>query len=229
MKGKAMTPHVVKTITRPPATTLEAVAEFPPATHHEAQGRRGAIDWRIKPVQLGMRFCGPAVTVRCTPGDNLMIAAAISVAQPGDVLVIDGGDNPEQGPFGEVLATAAKARGVAAMVFNCAVRDASALRKLGLPVFSHGFSVKGTVKETLGAVNHPMVFGGVYVEPGDIVCGDDDGVVLVRAHEALAVAAASRAREEKEAVFMERLRAGECVLEVLGLDKVLSAKECQWE
>lgn len=221
--------HVIKNIKRPPAKVVNAVAEFTPATLHEAQGRRGALDWRIKPIYPGMRFCGPALTVRCTPGDNLMLSAAISIAQPGDVLVIDGGDNPEQGPFGEVLATAAKARGVAGMVFSSAVRDGPAIHKLGLPVFSSGLSMKGTVKETLGDINHPVVVGGVHIEPGDIIVGDDDGVVVVRPAEAETVARASREREDKEAGFMERLRAGENVTEVLGTDRILAAKGCTWE
>lgn len=221
--------HIIKNIKRPTADVLDAVAEFPPATLHEAQGRTGALDGRIKPIFPGMQFCGPAVTVRCTPGDNLMVQAAISIAQPGDVIVVDAGDSPEQGPFGEVLATAAKARGVAAMVFNCGVRDAPAIRKLGLPVFSVGLSIKGTVKETLGEVNHPVVVGGVHIEPGDVVCGDDDGVVRVRAAEAATIADKSREREAKEARFMERLRNGENVLEVLGMDRVLTAKGCSWE
>ncbi|MDB5825022.1 MAG: demethylmenaquinone methyltransferase family protein [Herminiimonas sp.] len=221
--------HVIKNIKRPALGVVKAVAEFPPATLHEAQGRRGALNWRIKPIADGMRFCGPALTVRCTPGDNLMLAAAISIAQSGDVIVVDAGDSPEQGPFGEVLATAAKARGVAGMVFNCAIRDAAAIRKLGLAVFSTGVSIKGTVKETLGDVNHPVMVGGVHIEPGDILVGDDDGVVLVRAADADTVARASREREDKESRFMERLRAGENVTEVLGMDRVLAAKGCTWE
>ena len=221
--------HIIKTIRRPAAEVVRAVAAFPSATLHEAQGRIGALDSRIKPVAQGMQFCGPALTVRCTPGDNLMVSAAISIAQPGDVIVIDAGGNEEQGPFGEVLATAAKARGVAAMVFNCGVRDAVALRKLGLPIFSIGLSIKGTVKETLGEVNHPVVVGGVHINPGDILCGDDDGVVLVRADDAITVAEKSAEREAKEAQFMERLRSGESVLDVLGMGKVLAAKGCRWE
>jgi len=221
--------QVIRNITRPAPELIRAVAEFPPATLHEAQGRRGAFDWRIKPIYPGMQCCGPALTVRCTPGDNLMLALAIALAQPGDVLVIDAGDSPEQGPFGEVLATAAMARGVAGLVFNSAVRDGPAIRALGLPVFARGLCMKGTVKETLGEVNHPVVVGGVHVRPGDIICADDDGVVLVKPEQAAQVAAASRAREDKEAEFMQRLRAGENVVQVLGLDQVLTAKGCRWE
>jgi 4-hydroxy-4-methyl-2-oxoglutarate aldolase len=222
-------PDVIKNIARPPAEVVQALSQFAPATLHEAQGRRGALDWRIKPIYPGMRFCGPALTVRCTAGDNLMLQVGISIAEPGDVIVIDAGDNVEQGPFGEVLATAAKARGVVGMVFSSAVRDGPAIHKLGLPVFSAGLCIKGTVKETIAEVNHPIVVGGVSIRPGDILVGDDDGVVLVRAVEAEKVAQKSREREAKEARFMERLRAGENVLHVLGMDRVLAAKGCTHE
>lgn len=222
-------PHVLRTITRPSQAVLQAVAQFPPATLHEAQGRRGALDWRIKPIYPGMRVCGPALTVRCTPGDNLMLQAAISIAQPDDVLVVDAGSNPEQGGLGEVLTTACLARGIAGMVINAAVRDGPAIRDKGFPVFALGLSMKGTVKETLGEVNHPVVVGGIHIRPGDIVCGDDDGVVLVRPEEAEEVAAKSREREDKETRFMKELEAGGDVLEVLGMSKVLAAKGCTWE
>jgi 4-hydroxy-4-methyl-2-oxoglutarate aldolase len=222
-------PNVIRTITRPTPELLKSLAELPPATLHEAQGRRGALDWRIKPIYPGMRFCGPALTARCTPGDNLMLQVAISLAQPGDVLVIDAGGNAEQGPFGEVLATACQARGIAGLVINSGVRDAPAIHKLGLPVFSTGLSVKGTVKETLGDVNHPVVVGGVRIAPGDVVAGDDDGVVVVMAADAERIAALSSEREDKEAAFMERLRAGEDVLKVLSMNRVLDAKGCTWE
>ncbi|TDY16853.1 4-hydroxy-4-methyl-2-oxoglutarate aldolase [Paraburkholderia sp. BL6665CI2N2] len=222
-------PHVTRTITRPSPSLIEALSALPPATLHEAQGRRYALDWRIKPIYPGMRFCGPALTARCTPGDNLMLQVAISLAEPGDVLVIDTGGNPEQGPFGEVLATACVARGIAGLVINSGVRDAAAIQKLAFPVFSTGLSVKGTVKETLGDVNLPVVVGGVSIAPGDVIAGDDDGAVVVPAADAARIATLSREREDKEAAFMARLRSGENVLQVLGMDRVLKAKGCTWE
>lgn len=220
--------HVVRSLQRPPQALVDAIAGFGPATLHEAQGRRGALDWRIKPISPGMRLCGPAVTARCTPGDNLMLQAAISIAERGDVLVVDAGDNCEQGGFGEVLATACLARGIAGLVINAAVRDAPAIRGLGFATFSRGLSVKGTVKETLGEVNRPIVVGGIAIRPGDLVCGDDDGVVAVPAEEAPELATRAQEREDKEARQKERLRAGEGVLEVLGMAEVLAAKGCTW-
>lgn len=220
--------HVVRSIQRPSRAVLEAVARYSPATLHEAQGRRGALDSMIKPIYPGIRVCGPALTARCTAGDNLMLQVAISVAQPGDVLVIDAGDNHQQGGFGEVLMTACRARGIAGLITNASVRDGQALRENGFPAFARGLCMKGTVKESLGDVNRPVVIGGEYIRPGDIVAGDDDGVVVVRAEEAKQVAESSREREEKEARFMAALREGADVLEVLGMDRVLEAKGCRW-
>jgi 4-hydroxy-4-methyl-2-oxoglutarate aldolase len=220
--------HIIRSFNRPPETVVKEIAKFSPATLHEAQGRRGALDSRIKPIGSGMRACGPAVTAQCPPGDNLMLQAAISVARPGDVLVVSAGNHTEQGGFGEVLTTACLARGIAGLVTDAGVRDGLAIKKLGFPVFCLGSCMKGTVKETLGTVNQPVVIGGVWVRPGDLVSADDDGVVIVRQEEAAEVAARAREREEKEARFMQALRNGANVLEVLGMDKVLAAKGCTY-
>jgi 4-hydroxy-4-methyl-2-oxoglutarate aldolase len=218
--------HIVTAIERPDAAVLEAVAALTPATLHEAQGRIGAIDSRIKPIYPGMRLCGPAVTVQCHAGDNLMLIAAIEVAQPGDVLVVAAGGRERQGGFGEVLATACRARGIQALVIDAGVRDGSALRAMGFPVFCPGLCVEGTVKETLGTVNRPIVVGGVHVRPGDVVNGDDDGVVVVRREEVAQVVCASVAREAKEAEVMRLLRAGGSIRELSGMGEVLRRKGC---
>ncbi len=220
--------HVIQSIPRLPAAVLEEIAKYPPATLHEAQGRRGAFDSRLKPIYPGMRLCGPAVTASCQPGDNLMLQVALSLAQPGDVLVVTFGGHAEQGGFGEVLATACQARSIAGLVTDGGVRDGQALRDLGFAAFCPGLCMKGTVKETIGTVNHPIVLGDVLVRPGDIVSGDDDGLCLVRREEVEEVAGLSEAREEKEAKFMQALRDGADVLEVLGMDKVLAAKGCTY-
>lgn len=218
--------HVIRTIKRPNGSLVSKIANYPPATLHEAQGRRGALDWRIKPIYSGMKCCGPAVTVQCHPGDNIMLFAAISVAEPGDVLVASFGENSEQGGFGEVLTTWCQARGIVALVTSGGVRDGLAIRDKGFPVFCPGLSVKGTVKETLGNVNHPIVLGGVWIHPGDIVSGDDDGVVVVRPEEAEVVAEKSQVREDKEAELMRALAEGANGLDLLGMGEVLDAKGC---
>jgi 4-hydroxy-4-methyl-2-oxoglutarate aldolase len=220
--------HIVTRIDRPNPEDLEAVAAVAPATLHEAQGRRGALDARIKPIYSGMRVCGPAVTAQCHPGDNMMLVAAISVAQPGDVLVVAAGGLEQQGGFGEVLATACLARGIAGLVIDAGIRDGLLVRDLGFPVFSTGLCMSGTVKETLGTVNQPVVIGGELVRPGDVVSGDDDGVVLVRREEVAAVVRASREREAKEARIIEALKQGGDVLALTGLAEVLKRKGCVW-
>ena len=222
-------PHVIRNIARPSKDLIAKVGAFTPATLHEAQGRRGALESRIKPIYSGMKFFGPALTVRCHPGDNMMLQLAISLAQPGDVLVVASGSDGEQGGFGEVLTTWCEARGVAALVTDGGVRDGLAIREHGFPVFCPGLCIKGTVKETLGTVNHPIVLGGVTIRPGDILCGDDDGVVLVLPEEAEQVAAQSQAREDKEAAFMKKLATGANALELFGVDKVIAAKGCTYD
>jgi len=220
--------HVIRSIQRPSSDEVASISRFTPATLHEAQGRSGALTSRIKPIYPGMRACGPALTARCHPGDNLMLITAISLAQPGDMLVVSAGDHPEQGGFGEVLATACKAKGIVGLVTDAGVRDGPAIRELGVNVFCYGLCMKGTVKETLGVVNQPIVIGGVAIHPGDIVSADDDGVVVVPQANIAAVVKDSAARDEKEAGVMKALRAKGDILELSGMKQVLAGKNCAW-
>lgn len=220
--------HIVKSFERPSPDEIKAISAYAPATLHEAQGRSGALTSRIKPIYSGMKACGPALTASCHPGDNIMLITAISMAQPGDVLIVSAGDHPEQGGFGEVLATACKAKGIVGLVTDAGVRDGTAIRALGFNVFCYGLCMKGTVKETLGTINQPIVIGGVAVHPGDIVSADDDGVVVVPKATIAAVVKASAAREEKEAQVMQALRQGGNILQLSGMDKVLAAKGCTY-
>lgn len=218
--------HVIRSFERPDPAAVKDIARYAPSTLHEAQGRTGALTSRIKPIYSGMRVCGPALTVSCYPSDNLMLITAISLAQPGDVLVVSAGDHPEQGGFGEVLTTACMAKGVVGLVTDAGVRDGLAIRKRGFNVFCYGLSMKGTVKETLGTINQPIVIGGIAVAPGDLVSADDDGVVVVPKNNIAAVSKASAEREAKEARMMAALEAKGNILELSGMDKVLAAKNC---
>lgn len=217
--------------TRPqlPERTLEALRREDVATIHEAMGRRGAMNGTVKPLADGMKTCGPALTVKCHPGDNLMLIKAISMAQPGDVIVTDMGGLIHSGPFGEVLAVECVAKKVAGLIFSCMVRDSAAIKRLGLPVFSSGRCVEGTAKATLGAINHPVVCGGLVVNPGDVVLGDDDGVVAVPAAEAAATLQKATERREKEETVMARLRAGESLFDIYGYQAVLDSLHCREE
>lgn len=210
--------------TRPSADFVRRLSGYSSATIHEAQGRRGALSSRLKPIDRDMQLCGTAFTVRCAPRDNLMLQVAISYAQPGDVIVVDAGGFEEAGSFGDVLANAAASRGIAGLVTDTGVRDSSDIRALGFPVFSGSISIKGTVKETIGALNEPVIVGGELIRPGDIVRGDADGLVVVRAEDAEAAIEASRARVEAEEGYIARYRAGETPIEVSGLRDVLREK-----
>jgi 4-hydroxy-4-methyl-2-oxoglutarate aldolase len=142
--------HVKTTVDRPSADAVSRLAKFSSATIHEAQGRKGALSSRIKPIDRSMSFCGPATTVRCAPRDNLMLQVAIHYAEPGDVILAAAGEYEEAGTFGDVLGNAMKAKGLAGLVTDSGVRDTQDLIELGLPVFSGSVSIKGTVKETIG-------------------------------------------------------------------------------
>jgi len=216
--------HIKKMSVRPSAAEVEALAKFSPATIHEAQGRRGALSSRIKPVDYRMKLCGPAFTVRCAPRDNIMLQLAINYAEPGDIIVVSAGEYEEAGSFGDVLANACLAKGIGGLVTDSGVRDTMQLRELGFPVFSLSVSIKGTVKETLTSTNDPIVIGGELVHPGDIIVGDADGLVVVRREEALEVAALSQAREDAEAGYIAAYKEGKSVVEVSKLEAVLKAK-----
>lgn len=220
--------HVIRSFERPDTALVKEISQYAPSTLHEAQGRTGALTSRIKPIYSGMRACGPALTASCHPSDNLMLITAISLAQPGDVLIVSAGDHPEQGGFGEVLTTACMAKGIVGLVTDAGVRDGLAIRKRGFNVFCYGLSMKGTVKETLGTINQPIVIGGVAINPGDIISADDDGVVVVPKSNIAAVVKASAERDAKEARMMAALEAKGSILELSGMDKVLALKNCTY-
>lgn len=209
---------------RPSTKLMEQFSQLTAATIHEAYGRKGSVNPRLKAICSGMKVSGPALTVQCHPGDNLMLHKAIAEAQPGDVIVADCG-GVEMGYWGEVMTQCAMARGVGGLVIDGCVRDGSRLRELRFPVFALGFSIRGTVKETVGTINQPIVFGGVQVSPGDMILGDDDGLVVVAQADLADVIDSSFAREEKEAKLIAELKSGQSTtLELLGLTKLFEAQ-----
>lgn len=216
--------HVKTKFDRPSEDAIRRLSKFSSATVHEAQGRRGALSSKIKPIDRSMSFCGPAVTVVCAPRDNLMLQVAIHYAQEGDVVLVSAGEFEEAGTFGDVLGNAMKAKGLAAMVTDSGVRDTKDLIELGLPVFSGSVCIKGTVKETIGPINHPLVFGDEIIHPGDVLLGDADGVVVVRKGEIEEVIKLSQARVDAEDELIRRYRAGGTTIELCKLTDVLKAK-----
>ena len=211
-------PHVVvREIDRADPQTIEGLGEAGTATVHEAMGRSGYLGPELRPIQRGSRIAGSAVTVLSHPGDNIMIHAAVEVCRPGDVLVVTTTAPSTHGMFGELIASSLMARGVRGLVMDAGVRDTAELREMGFPVWTRHVSCQGTVKSTPGSVNVPITLGGAIVQPGDVICADDDGVVVVERERAAWTLDASRQRLAKEADTRERLRAGELGVDIYGL------------
>lgn len=216
---------IIAQIKRPSREIIESIAGHSTSTLHECMGKTGQMSYRIKPIDSDMRVCGPAVTVDCPVGDNLTLHKAIEVARKDDVLVVNAkGYTEAGGMWGEIMTIAAQVRGIAGIVIDGGVRDTKAIREMRFPAFTSSISPGGTVKETLGNINTSIVCGGVVVNPGDIVVGDADGVVVVPANAAGDVAMKAKKREESEAAIRERLRAGETTMKIYGFDQLLAKK-----
>lgn len=216
-------------IQRPNPTDVAALAEFGTATIHEAMGRVGLMRPYMRPAYHGAKLCGPAVTVLLQPGDNTMMHVVAEQIQDGDVVVAACTTEADDGFFGDLLATSFRARGGTGLVIDGGVRDTADLAAMDFPVFAKAIHSRGTVKETLGSVNVAVNCANATVNPGDVVVGDDDGVVVVPREKVADVVEASRAREAKEAGVRERLAAGELGLDVYGMREKLAAKGLQYK
>ncbi len=210
---------VIKTVSRTDKALIEALGKIQSATLHEVMGKRGAFPHTIKPIWPEMTLCGSAMTVKARPGDNLMLHKAVSLAQPGDLLVVENDGFIEAGMWGEIITVAAMEKGITGLVTNGGVRDTVQIRQLGFPVFCAGVSIKGTTKSVPGKINHPVSFEGVIIHPGDIIVGDNDGVVVVPRAEAQKVLEAAQAKEAAEAEIIRKIRAGQSTMDLLGLQE----------
>lgn len=219
-----MQPTIIRAIERSDPAIVQGLAEQGVATVHESFHRRGLLAPRLRPVADSWAIAGPAVTSLNHPGDNLMVHAALSVCQPGDVLVVATTVPSNLGLIGDLIAEQAKVRGLAGIVIDSGVRDVASLRRLGLPIWSAAITAAGSVKATPGWVNVPVVCGDQAINPGDIIVADDDGVVAVPARFAAEVLEAARQRTAKEAASREGIARGELSFDRSGMREYLAER-----
>jgi 4-hydroxy-4-methyl-2-oxoglutarate aldolase len=215
---------VVRNIRRTDPAVVEGYSGIGVATVHEAQGRKGLFASYMRPIYRPCHIVGPAVTCEMAPGDNWMLHVAVEQCRKGDILVASPTSPCEDGYFGELIGTQLQTRGVAGLILEAGCRDVAELTKMGFPVWSRVVFAQGTVKETVGNVNMPLVCAGQLINPGDLIVADDDGVVVVRRNEAANVLNLSREREEKEAKSRVRYLRGELSLDVANMRGRLTEK-----
>jgi regulator of RNase E activity RraA len=201
-------PEIIRDFERVPADIVRQASEFQPAILADVAGRRGALHGRIQPLRPRMKLAGPALTVEVRPGDNLMIHAAIALARPGDVLVIDGKADQTSALMGTIMMTACRQRGIAGVVVDGAVRDSLEIEQMDYPVFSVGTNPNGPTKNIGGRIGHPVTVGGVTVRAGDFVIGDGDGVMVVEREKIASLIGAARKKVQDETRRIAAIKEG---------------------
>ena len=221
--------HVITNIKRPLKEVIKKFRSISVATVYEASGRKGFIDPKIKPIIKGIKLCGPAFTVQTAPGDNIMLHKALEKAQEGDVIVATVGGEYEYGYWGDLMSVQAKAKKLEGLAIDGCVRDYEDIIEMGFPVFSRGLAIRGTVKASLGLINYPINFGGTVINPGDLILGDDDGMVVVRFQDCKEILDKSLARIQAEKIKTKALMGGIASVKYNKLDKVFESLELREE
>lgn len=220
-----MQKYVARNISRPAQAVVDSYSRHDVSTVYEAQGKTGLLSHRLRPIIPNSKICGPAVTVICPAGDNLMIHAAIEVCKPGDILVVTTIGESRSGMIGELIALALMKRGVQGIVIDAGIRDVARLRDLGFPVWSSAIYSQGTTKNRGGWVNAPAVCGGIQIRPGDLILADDDGVAAVVQDDLPRTLEAVLKRVSREEQTKEQIARGELSLDFYGLRSVLQQEE----
>lgn len=217
-------PVVVRNIQRTEIELVDALGQFGVATIHEAQGRRGLLHSRLRPIYPSVRVSGTALTCEVVAGDNWSILVAVEQAVPGDILVVTPTSPCDDGYVGELLATSLRTHGVRGLIIDAGVRDVAELTAMKFPVWSKTVSAQGTVKETPGNVQSPIVCAGAYIRPGDVIVADDDGVVVIAREDAERVRAASQLRDDVESELRVRLASGELGIDIYSMREKLELR-----
>jgi 4-hydroxy-4-methyl-2-oxoglutarate aldolase len=217
--------NINKAIKRLDPLITETAKKISSSTLHEAFEKKGAVHRKIKPINPTMVTYGSALTVSCAPGDNLGIHVAIALAEPGDILVVTTNGDPDFGYWGEIMTVAAIEKGISALAIDGCVRDCAQISSLQFPVFAEGLCIKGTRKKSFDSINHAIVFGNVLVNPGDLILGDDDGLVVVSQDKVAEVLKIAIKHEKKEKRIIEDLKKGKTTLELFGFNKVLEENQ----
>ena len=221
--------HVVTNPRRVSKELIEKFQNLSSATIHEASGRKGFIDSKIKPLKKGLKLCGTAFTVQTASGDNLMLHKALEISKKGDVIVATVGTAYDYGYWGDLMATQALAKGLEGLAIDGCVRDSEDMINQGFKVFCRGTCIRGTVKKTLGLINYHINFGWATVNPGDLIFGDDDGMVVIRYEDCEDVLKKSLERVEKEKIKAQALKEGITSVKYNKLDEVFKSLDLKEE